>query len=98
MAGGEEAAGAIGPRLLIERAVGIGRSEAVVLAPISGVLAARAPVGAAIGQMRVWMRKECAGHGRSEALVESDERFYHLSNRDRWGRRFAASTSCRRSS
>jgi uncharacterized radical SAM superfamily Fe-S cluster-containing enzyme len=38
---------------------------------------------------KVWMRKECAVHGRSEALVENDERFYHLSNRDKWGRRFA---------
>lgn len=38
---------------------------------------------------RVWMRKECGEHGRSEALVESDEHFYYLSNRDKWGRRFA---------
>ena len=38
---------------------------------------------------KVWMRKECGAHGQSEALVESDERFYYLSNRDKWGRRFA---------
>jgi uncharacterized radical SAM superfamily Fe-S cluster-containing enzyme len=35
------------------------------------------------------MRKRCNHHGFSEALIESDESFYHLSNKDRWGRRFA---------
>jgi uncharacterized radical SAM superfamily Fe-S cluster-containing enzyme len=39
---------------------------------------------------RVLMRKQCAEHGGSEALLESDERFYHLSNKDRWGRRYAS--------
>jgi uncharacterized radical SAM superfamily Fe-S cluster-containing enzyme len=39
---------------------------------------------------RVLMRKRCAEHGDSEALLESDERFYHLSNKDRWGRRYAS--------
>ena len=38
---------------------------------------------------RVLMRKRCPEHGASEALVESDETFYRLSNKDRWGRRFA---------
>jgi 7,8-dihydro-6-hydroxymethylpterin dimethyltransferase len=38
---------------------------------------------------RVLMRKTCEEHGESEALLESDERFYHLSNKDRWGRRYA---------
>ncbi len=39
---------------------------------------------------RVLLRKICEQHGFSEALLESDEQFYHLSNKDRWGRRFAA--------
>jgi len=39
---------------------------------------------------RVFLRKQCEQHGFSEALLESDESFYHLSNKDRWGRRFAA--------
>ena len=39
---------------------------------------------------RVFMRKLCDSHGHSEALLENDENFYHLSNKDRWGRRFAA--------
>src|SRR5215831_17702053 len=34
------------------------------------------------------MRKHCDQHGFSETLLESDEKFYHLSNKDRWGRRF----------
>jgi uncharacterized radical SAM superfamily Fe-S cluster-containing enzyme len=38
---------------------------------------------------RVLMRKLCDTHGHSEALLENDEHFYHLSNKDRWGRRFA---------
>src|SRR5207244_3336515 len=39
---------------------------------------------------KVWMRKLCELHGASEALLENDESFYHLSNKDRWGRRFAS--------
>ncbi len=38
---------------------------------------------------RVLMRKLCERHGFSDALMENDESFYHLSNKDRWGRRFA---------
>ena len=38
---------------------------------------------------QVWLRKVCTEHGRSEALLENDESFYHLSNKDCWGRRFA---------
>jgi uncharacterized radical SAM superfamily Fe-S cluster-containing enzyme len=38
---------------------------------------------------RVLMRKDCPEHGPAEALVESDVKFYRLSNKDRWGRRFA---------
>jgi len=39
-------------------------------------------------QGRVLMRKHCEKHGLSEALLENDEGFYHLSNKDRWGRSF----------
>ncbi len=38
---------------------------------------------------RVVMRKRCDAHGLSEARLESDERFYFLSNKDKSGRRFA---------
>jgi 7,8-dihydro-6-hydroxymethylpterin dimethyltransferase len=38
---------------------------------------------------RVLMAKKCATHGRSEAVLENDERFYFLSNKDHSGRRFA---------
>ncbi len=41
-------------------------------------------------QGRVLMRKLCDDHGCTEALLENDEEFYHLSNKDCWGRRFAA--------
>ncbi|UJR78366.1 radical SAM protein [Sandaracinus amylolyticus] len=38
---------------------------------------------------RVIMTKRCPEHGASEALIESDARYYALSNKDRVGRRFA---------
>lgn len=38
---------------------------------------------------RVWMRKRCPDHGPGEAILENDERFYFLSNKDCSGRRFA---------
>lgn len=38
---------------------------------------------------RVWIRKRCKEHGLSNAILENDERFYFLSNKDCWGRRFA---------
>jgi uncharacterized radical SAM superfamily Fe-S cluster-containing enzyme len=38
---------------------------------------------------RVWIRKRCPSHGPGDALLENDERFYFLSNKDRWGRRYA---------
>jgi uncharacterized radical SAM superfamily Fe-S cluster-containing enzyme len=38
---------------------------------------------------RVLMRKRCAEHGPSEALLENDEKFYFLSNKDVSGRSFA---------
>ncbi|HSU53127.1 MAG TPA: radical SAM protein, partial [Candidatus Dormibacteraeota bacterium] len=38
---------------------------------------------------RVLMRKHCETHGFSEAVLENDLEFYHLSNKDRWGRAYA---------
>ncbi|MBZ0122019.1 MAG: radical SAM protein [Sandaracinaceae bacterium] len=38
---------------------------------------------------RVILSRRCEAHGPSEALIESDARFYALSNKDRHGRRFA---------
>ena len=38
---------------------------------------------------RVWIRKQCGHHGHSDAILENDEAFYFLSNKDCWGRRFA---------
>jgi hypothetical protein len=38
---------------------------------------------------RVWICKKCPQHGASEALLENDETFYFLSNKDRWGQCFA---------
>ena len=35
---------------------------------------------------RVWMRRLCGKHGSSEAVVENDERYYFISNKDRAGR------------
>ena len=38
---------------------------------------------------RVYLNKRCSAHGASRAVLENDERFYFLSNKDRWGRRYA---------
>src|SRR5262245_24981857 len=39
---------------------------------------------------RVLMRKVCDAHGFSDAVVENDARYYNVSNKDRWGRRYTA--------
>ncbi len=38
---------------------------------------------------RVIAHKRCDAHGLSRAVIENDERYFMLSNRDRWGRRYA---------
>jgi uncharacterized radical SAM superfamily Fe-S cluster-containing enzyme len=38
---------------------------------------------------KVFINKECAKHGLSRALLENDARYYRLSNKDQWGRRYA---------
>ena len=38
---------------------------------------------------RAWIRKSCQEHGLSDAVLENDEKFYFLSNKDCWGRRYA---------
>lgn len=38
---------------------------------------------------KVWMKKECPQHGASNCIIENDETFYFLSNKDRWGRCYA---------
>jgi uncharacterized radical SAM superfamily Fe-S cluster-containing enzyme len=38
---------------------------------------------------RVLIRKQCEVHGFTEAVLENDEAYYRLSNRDRSGRRYA---------
>lgn len=37
---------------------------------------------------RVLMVKRCLEHGLSRAVIENDERYYRLSNKDRWGQRY----------
>ena len=38
---------------------------------------------------KVLLSKQCAVHGFSRAVLENDERYYFLSNKDRWGRCYA---------
>ncbi|HET9472880.1 MAG TPA: radical SAM protein [Steroidobacteraceae bacterium] len=49
---------------------------------------AHVPAAVYAAQGRVFMSKRCATHGLARALLESDERFYRLSNKDRWGRAY----------
>jgi uncharacterized radical SAM superfamily Fe-S cluster-containing enzyme len=50
-------------------------------------------VGAAVyvDSRRVLISKRCPEHGISRAVIENDERFYRLSNKDRWGRAYDSS-------
>lgn len=38
---------------------------------------------------RVLMRKICVQHGTTQAVIENDDSYYHLSNKDCWGRCYA---------
>lgn len=44
---------------------------------------------------KIFMRKRCETHGASEALIENDSRYYRLSNKDRWGRRYSGEAELR---
>src|SRR5688572_799499 len=46
------------------------------------------PAAVFVEEGRVLMAKRCAVHGMSRAVVENDERYYRLSNKDRWGRAY----------
>lgn len=37
---------------------------------------------------KVFIAKTCATHGKTIALLENDLRYYRLSNKDKWGRRY----------
>jgi uncharacterized radical SAM superfamily Fe-S cluster-containing enzyme len=52
----------------------------------------RAHVPAAVVERagQAMMVKHCETHGDSRALIESDARYYRLSNKDRWGRAYGA--------
>ena len=41
---------------------------------------------------RVLLASRCAHHGVRVAVIENDERYYRLSSKDRWGRRYGGST------
>ena len=49
---------------------------------------AHVPAAVYAAQGRVFMSKRCTTHGMARVLLESDERFYRLSNKDRWGRAY----------
>jgi uncharacterized radical SAM superfamily Fe-S cluster-containing enzyme len=50
---------------------------------------AHVPAAVFARQGRIFIAKTCDEHGASTALLENDERFYFLSNKDRSGRRYA---------
>jgi 7,8-dihydro-6-hydroxymethylpterin dimethyltransferase len=53
------------------------------------VCLAHVPAAVFVRGGRVFIVKLCEVHGRAEAVLENDERFYFLSNKDHSGRRFA---------
>jgi hypothetical protein len=48
------------------------------------------PAAVCAHEGKVFMAKQCGVHGASRALLENDERYYHLSNKDKWGRSYAS--------
>jgi uncharacterized radical SAM superfamily Fe-S cluster-containing enzyme len=46
------------------------------------------PAAVYVAHGRVFISKRCETHGLARALLENDERYYKLSNKDRWGRAF----------
>jgi 7,8-dihydro-6-hydroxymethylpterin dimethyltransferase len=46
------------------------------------------PAAVFVESSRVLMKKQCVEHGVTHALIESDERYYRLSNKDKWGNRY----------
>jgi hypothetical protein len=42
---------------------------------------------------KVLMRKLCDAHGFNDTVVENDSRYYNVSNKDRWGRRYAVDSA-----
>ncbi len=50
---------------------------------------AHVPAAVFARDARVLAAKRCTTHGPSLAVLENDERWYHLSNKDRWGRCYA---------
>ena len=49
---------------------------------------AHVPAAVYTSRGRVFISKRCSTHGLARALLENDERYYKLSNKDRWGRAF----------
>ena len=49
------------------------------------------PAAVFVRGQRVLLRKRCAEHGRADAVIENDERFYHRSNKDTSGRSYGES-------
>ncbi len=50
---------------------------------------AHVPAVVYVIENRVLIRKHCPRHGLADAVLENDPSYYHLSNRDQWGRRYA---------
>jgi uncharacterized radical SAM superfamily Fe-S cluster-containing enzyme len=50
---------------------------------------AHVPAAVLVHDARVFIHKQCSVHGLTRAVLENDAHFYQLSNKDRWGRRYA---------
>lgn len=71
--------------------LGVGQHDRILKSTISLCPLCLAHVPAVVYTLagRVLIHKQCPAHGPSQAVLENDESFYHLSNKDRWGRRYA---------
>lgn len=50
---------------------------------------AHVPAAVYVSADKVLINKACVAHGATRAVLENDPRYYRLSNKDRWGQRYA---------
>lgn len=76
----------------VRRELSVPDGDTLIKTTISLCPACLAHVPAAVVERggRVLLIKRCREHGRSEALLENDIRFYRVSSKDRWGRVYSS--------
>ncbi|MCB1607801.1 MAG: radical SAM protein [Xanthomonadales bacterium] len=75
----------------VRQAFGLTKADRLLKTTLSLCPACLRHVPAAVFERgdAVMLRQRCAEHGLALGVIENDRRYYHLSNKDQWGRRYA---------